>query len=80
MFRNVVRIIESQQVESLRIFKRLAMSLIGLCASAGMSELLIVAHTTLFEMCIVFHTGKFHMPFSKMDVFKNNLSGYQSIK
>ena len=80
MFRNVVRIIESQQVDRRRIFKQLAMALIGLCVCAGMSEPLMVAHTTLFELCIFFHTGKFHMPFSKMDVFKNNLSGYQYIK
>ena len=80
MFRNVVRIMEKQQVESRRIFKRLAMALIGLCLCADMSEPLMVAHTTLFEMCIALHSGKFHMPFNKMDVFKNNLSGYQSIK
>ena len=42
-FRNVVRKIESQQVDSRRIFKRLAMALIRLCVCAGWFEPLLVS-------------------------------------
>ena len=69
-FRNVVRMIESQQVDSRRIFKRLAMALIRLRVCASWSEPLFVPHTTLFEMCIVLHAGKFHMPFKQNGCFQ----------
>ena len=81
-FRNVVRMIKSQQVDSRKIVKRLAVALIRLRIYAGWSELLFVARTTLFDVCFALHAGKFHMPFKQNGRFQNkNLSGYhQSVK
>ena len=62
--------IESQQVISRRIFKRLAMALIKLHVCASWSEPLLVVNTTLFEMCIVLHAVKFHMPFKQNGRFQ----------
>ena len=40
----------SQQLNTNRIFKRVAKALIRLCACTGWSEALLVAHTTLLEI------------------------------
>ena len=69
-FRNVVRMIESQPVDSRRVFKRLAVALIRLRECASWSEPLLVAHTILFEMCIVLHAEIFHMPFKQNGRFQ----------
>ena len=45
-----LRMLFSQQLNSHRIFKRLAKALIRLRLCAGWSEALLLAHTTLFEI------------------------------
>ena len=62
--------IESQPVDSRRVFKRPAMALIRLRECASWSDPLLIAHAILFEMCIVFHAEKFHMPFKQNGRFQ----------